>query len=164
MVPHDGGGALSTGKENSTTKPGAWAVFTRECSNKKKFPAVLGPALKRDKADLFNLWLENKKSLAKCALIVERIAERSTAHTAEMVAMKQRDMLKHWSAEKVTMMVEKRKKSGQFYKDPEWPDDEEENFYWCRPHGNKVKWQDKTTEVQKLSAIQKTWIMNSFSR
>ncbi len=115
---------MSKGTESSTSKPGEWAVFTRECANRKKFPVVLAPALKRDKNDVFTLWLDNEKNLAKCAMTVERIAERSTAHTAEMVAMKPRDMLKQWTDEKVKTMIDRRKANGQWYGDQEFPEDE----------------------------------------
>jgi len=48
-----------------TTHRVEWAAFTREIKNRAKFPIALSDHLQRDKNDLFNLWLENDKSLNK---------------------------------------------------------------------------------------------------
>ena len=43
--------------------PNEFAVFTRICNNRGKFPVKLSEHLHRDKLDLFNHWLEAGKNM-----------------------------------------------------------------------------------------------------
>ena len=54
-----------TQRRNSTTNKKEWDKFARECVNKKAFPASLTAAYKKNKVDLFNVWLDMGMSWEK---------------------------------------------------------------------------------------------------
>ena len=83
----------------------------------------LGPSLKKDKADVFRMWLE-EGSLMRVLLRVKRKATKASEGSDKYVWTKERDL--KYSPEKKKALIEKKKKLGQWCYDPEFPKDESE--------------------------------------
>ena len=108
---------------NSSTHRKWYAEFAREVANHKLCPVELGPSLKKDKTDIFRMWLE-EGSLMRVLLRVKRKATNSTKSSDQYVWTKKRDL--KYSEEKKQALIERKKNEGMWCYDPEFPKDESE--------------------------------------
>ncbi|CAE7837005.1 unnamed protein product [Symbiodinium sp. CCMP2592] len=138
-------------KRNSTTNKREWDVFSRQCLDRKKFPVSLASHLQRDKTDLFNLWLDNNQDLQKVAIVVERSVEQKTTSRSGFEASKARDIIKMYGETKGQKLVKALRAKGRFYWDDDFPEDEEEIFYYTHAR-RKVLNDNSTANKLKIEA------------
>lgn len=79
-------------KANSVSHPNEFAMFSRICNNRGKFPVKLSEHLQRDKLDLFNQWLEAGKNMDELCLRIERKVESVNRFRTGREGMKARDI------------------------------------------------------------------------
>lgn len=108
---------------NSVTHPTWYAQFARDVANRKICPIELGPSLKKDKTDVFRMWLE-EGSLMRVLLRVKRKATKSSEGSDKYIWTKERDL--KYAPEKKAKLIQKKKKDGLWCYDPEFPNDESE--------------------------------------
>ena len=46
--------------------------FIRSCASRSKFPSSLAAPFRSNKMEVFNIWLQNKKDLSRCAVAYRR--------------------------------------------------------------------------------------------
>jgi hypothetical protein len=95
-------------------------------------PVQLLTSYNANKTDLFQTFMLNGKSLAKCVLVMKRRVTNATVAKDKWEAMQERDLLKVFPAERVAKMIKNRVESGQYYNDSEFPDEAAERWYWVR--------------------------------
>lgn len=78
-----------TGKTN---KP-AWNKFSRQCMDRRKFPAQLATHFLNSKVDLFNEWLSCSEDWSKVVLNYERRVEDTKKFKKQRKGMKGRDII-----------------------------------------------------------------------
>jgi hypothetical protein len=83
---------------------------------------------------VFNVWIQNQKSLKRCALAYTRRVGHEQRARNLFGYRKKRDLALMYpnKPELVEKIIAKKKKEKLFCKDPEVEDDEEENMYWVR--------------------------------
>lgn len=88
--------AETTGKKslaNSMTNKADWDKFSRQCLDKKKFPAELATHFLKDKVCLFNEWLSCGGDWSKVSLVYERKVEDKRKFKKQRKGMKGRDII-----------------------------------------------------------------------
>eukprot|EP00969_Alexandrium_andersonii_P248741 10992623-Alexandrium_andersonii.AAC.1 len=68
----------------------------------------------------------------KTSLTIQRRLLKTKEQKALFGYRKRRDIVKMYPEDKATKMIEKRRKAGKFWRDPEFPQDDDEDFYWVR--------------------------------
>ncbi|CAE7222534.1 unnamed protein product [Symbiodinium sp. KB8] len=132
----EGEGKIGASDARTTTTAAAIANAAQTAAdvtvrnNRKKFPVSLSSHLQRDKVDLFNLWLDNNQDLQKVAIVVEREVENKNTSRAGFDSVKGRDLIKKYGETKGTKLVAALRNKGRWYWDPEFPQDEEEIYYY----------------------------------
>ncbi|CAL1166148.1 unnamed protein product, partial [Cladocopium goreaui] len=139
-------------RANSRTNKKEWDTFSREVLNKKKFPVRLSEHLARDKVDLFNLWLAHGKDLHEVALHVERTAETVNRTASGREGMKLRDIEAKYPPEKAKKLATLLRSRGMWYWDPDFPNDEEEIFYYTGK-ARSVSTENLTKESMTLKGV-----------
>ena len=80
--------------------------------------------LKRKKTDLFGLWIDFNEDWDRVAAEVERTRETSNLSRKEWEAVQAKTLKSQMSQEKFDDLVKKRKESGLYYQDDDYPNDE----------------------------------------
>ena len=57
---------------NAASHRNEWMCFTRQVANENKFPVALAKPYKENKVGLFNMWLQNRRSLDACELVYKK--------------------------------------------------------------------------------------------
>ena len=138
---------------NSSNMRKDYMIFLRETENRKKMPVSLAGRLATDKTDLFRLWLDNGRSLKTVEVAITRKQVKENESESQWKALKRVDMLKTWTEDKVNAMCKARILSGLFVRDPEFPNDESEFYFWCRPVAGVFSTRSKMSE--ELAATSK---------
>lgn len=120
----------------STEAKNEYRMFTRQASNRDKFPVGLQASYKNNKVDLFNTWRRCGKDWGKTELLVKRSAAKITESTGEKSLVKVRDLVAQgMPLERAIALREKRKKENLVVPDADFPDVEDELSFW---HTTKV--------------------------
>ena len=83
---------------------------------------------------MFAVWLLNNKDMAKRSFMKRRQLMRTTAETV-YAWMKLRDIISQVFAGdevKGKKLAEFKRAKGRWMQDKDFPDDEEERYYWCK--------------------------------
>ena len=110
---------LPPGKTNKKE----WDRFDRQIKA-GGFPQELQVMLKRKKTDLFGLWIDFNEDWDRVAAEVERTRETSNLSRKEWEAVQAKTLKSQMSQEKFDDLVKKRKESGLYYQDDDYPNDE----------------------------------------
>ncbi|CAK9103962.1 unnamed protein product [Durusdinium trenchii] len=119
--------------------------FCRQCLDRKKFPLSLAPHFVKNKLDLFRGWLEVSQSWSRLEVEFDRRAERKLTSKKSRAGIKARDILKMYPKEKAEDLMKRLKSKGLFHFDDDFPNDEEEIFYYVG-QGNEFKDENITTD------------------
>ena len=111
---------------NSTTHKKDWDTFMRQVGNKSVFPASLAGTFLKSKTDLFGLWLDNSRNWKEVTLQVERKQQSTNMERNQLQAVKARELKKTMDETKYKALIEKRMSQGLWYKDTDFPEDEED--------------------------------------
>ena len=111
---------------NSTTHKKEWDAFMRQVSNKHVFPASLAGTFLKNKTDLFGLWLDSDKDWDEVQVMVERKQQTINMERNQLQAVKARELKKSMDETKYKALIEKRMSQGLWYKDTDFPEDEED--------------------------------------
>ncbi|CAK9000504.1 unnamed protein product, partial [Durusdinium trenchii] len=109
-------------EEESVTNKSEWEKFSRQCLDHKQFPVSLASHYLKDKGDLFRA----KKDGSQVEVEFQRRAESKKTSRSQREGMKARDIKKKYPAAKADALIQKLHKSGVFYYDPDFPNDDEE--------------------------------------
>ena len=90
--------SLSSG----TTNKKEWDMFSRQCLDRKKFPASLAQHVLKNKTDVFNEWLECGGAWEKVALVFERKVSQSREVKKGRGGMKRREILQKYPKESLS--------------------------------------------------------------
>ena len=110
--------------KNSVTHKREWDTFNRQA--KSRMPVNLNGMFTTGKQELFNLWMDLNMDWTACSLHVERKQEQKHVSTKGWVAKQGKELRATYPADKYKVLVAKRKESGMFYEDPDFPGDEDE--------------------------------------
>ncbi|CAK8985783.1 unnamed protein product [Durusdinium trenchii] len=110
--------------------------------------------LKRQKTELFNLWLENGRDWDKVACVVERQTETKNLARKQWTAVQAKTLKASMPEDRFQDLIKKRTEAGLYYKDDDYPDDELETWYYM-PQGRVVRQDDSTSELLKVQAQKK---------
>ncbi|CAK9043898.1 Uncharacterized protein SCF082_LOCUS25020 [Durusdinium trenchii] len=146
-------GGKKEGRELGKTDKNAWDKFDRSRKT-LKFPESLRPMLKRQKTELFNLWLENGRDWDKVACVVERQTETKNLARKQWTAVQAKTLKASMPEDRFQDLIKKRTEAGLYYKDDDYPDDELETWYYM-PQGRVVRQDDSTSELLKVQAQKK---------
>lgn len=80
--------------------------------------------LKRQKTELFNLWLENGRDWDKVACVVERQTETKNLARKQWTAVQAKTLKASMPEDRFQDLIKKRTEAGLYYKDDDYPDDE----------------------------------------
>ena len=114
------------GVRNSETHKKEWDKFAREAQNKKTFPVSLMPAFRKNKNDLFGIWLDNGMSWERTEIAGVREQESKNLARSEMVGVQAKDIRAKLGNEKADQVIEARKAAGLYYLDDDFPTDPED--------------------------------------
>lgn len=120
---------------NSVTHKKEWDAFCRTA--KGKMPAQLADMYLASKNELFNLWVDSGMDWSKCKMEVQRQQEAKNTGKRGWKAVQAKELKLQYSAEKFEKFKASRLASGLYYKDPDFPDDEDDLwlelnlFGWC---------------------------------
>ncbi|CAK8988087.1 Uncharacterized protein SCF082_LOCUS1242 [Durusdinium trenchii] len=137
---------------NSVTNKKEWDVFSRQA--KTKMPVELNDAYQQNKNDLFNMWLDNganEQSWSHCVLEVKRKQKETNEAKKGWQAIQGKVLKQRYSEEKWEKVKKKRLESGVFYLDDDFPDDEDETWYFVK-EGQSMTNRVETSEELKLAA------------
>ena len=115
--------------EEAAERKKQYDKFYRSCRKSGGMPAVLNEMYQTPSGrnNLFNLWLDNKGDMEKCAqVIVKRKAEQETRGKDMSTTMKKRDLVERYGEEKALVVMSACKRSGAYQPDKYFPNDEEE--------------------------------------
>eukprot|EP00913_Durusdinium_trenchii_P009304 g8743.t1 len=129
----------------SVTHKAEYDKFCRQCLDRKKFPVSLAPHFVKNKLDLFRGWLEVSQSWSRLEVEFDRRAERKLTSKKSRAGIKARDILKMYPKEKAEDLMKRLKSKGLFHFDDDFPNDEEEIFYYVG-QGNEFKDESITTD------------------
>ena len=93
---------------SSKTHKKEYARFCRQCANPKKMPHELAGHFKTDRADLFQMWMNNSHNLAKCVSLVQRKTEKLNKGSKDIEWMTRAQLEKILQQDKVTALIAKR--------------------------------------------------------
>lgn len=131
LVPVTAGTAESTAVlRNSTTNKREWDAFCRQLKSGNKIPCQVSEYAQTaaNKTCLFGMWLDAKKDWTECSLILERTMKQQNEAEKGWCAVQGKDLKKKFEGnpDKYQKLIESRKKSGLWYPDDDFPDDDEE--------------------------------------
>ena len=106
-----------------TNKP-EWDAFVRSAANRKKFPVSLAETFNSQKVELFNMWLDSGKDWSRTKLQVERQNEMRNQSIKGWTAIQGKVLKEKLGEEKWKTVLAKRKASGLFYEDDDFPGDD----------------------------------------
>ena len=113
-------------KRNSVTMKKDWDQYNRSVKS-GNFPATLNSYYKKNKQSLFGLWLDSAKNWDKVVLCVESTQKQENLARSEWCAVQVKELrTKFTDPQKLTDLLQKRHEQGLYYKDPDFPDDEED--------------------------------------
>ncbi|CAK9089238.1 unnamed protein product [Durusdinium trenchii] len=136
---------------NSMTNKKEWDTFTRQA--KTKMPIALNDTYQASKTELFNMWLDSNYSWSACALAVERKHQESNTAKKGWKAIQGKELKNRYTAEKWEQVKKKRLEQGLYYKDDDFPDDDDETWYFVKEGesvSNKVEVQESMTLAARL--------------
>ncbi|CAK9058346.1 30S ribosomal protein S6 [Durusdinium trenchii] len=139
------------GVRNSETHKKEWDKFAREAQNKKTFPVSLMPAFRKNKNDLFGIWLDNGMSWERTEIAVVREQESKNLARSEMVGVQAKDIRAKLGNEKADQVIEARKAAGLYYLDDDFPTDPEEIWYYM-PAGRLIRQDNSASEKMTAKA------------
>ena len=108
-----------------------WDTFARQCGNRSVFPSSLGGMYKKNKVELFNLWLDSGRDWDRTVITVERLQETKNLNRKEWRGVKAKDLKTQMGETKALELIAKRQESGLWYKDDDFPDDPEDCVCVC---------------------------------
>ena len=120
---------------NSVTHKKEWDQFCRTA--KGTMPVQLSDMYLSSKQELFNIWVESGRDWSKCQMEVERKQEAKNIGKRGWKAIQAKELKQKYTPEKFEKFKASRLASGLFYKDPDFPDDEDDSrlelnlFGWC---------------------------------
>ena len=120
---------------NSVTHKKEWDQFCRTA--KGTMPVQLSDMYLSSKQELFNIWVESGRDWSKCQMEVERKQEAKNIGKRGWKAIQAKELKEKYTTEKFEKFKASRLASGLFYKDPDFPDDEDDSrlelnlFGWC---------------------------------
>jgi hypothetical protein len=117
---------------NSSTHHTEWMAFNRKLKSDRNLPCVVRDEETKDKQTLFSMWMSNGKDFNQCEAIIKRKLTKKQEQTAMFGYRKQRDIELMYPKEKAEAMVKARRAACKTWKDPEFPDDKDEDFFWVR--------------------------------
>ena len=115
------GSAVAKPVRNSVTNKKDWDSFVR---SKERFK--VHQFFQQNKLECFNMWLDMGKSWDAVALKVKRTHEESHESQRGWVAKQGRVLKEEKGVEKATKIMASRKAAGLFYRDEDFPDDEDD--------------------------------------
>lgn len=131
LVPATAGAAEATNAlRNSTTNKREWDAFCRQLKSGNKIPCQVSEYAQNaaNKTCLFGMWLDSGKDWNQCSLTLERTLKQKNESEKGWCAVQGRELKKKYEGnpKKYQKLVESRKKSGLWYPDDDFPDDDEE--------------------------------------
>lgn len=123
------------GKANSVTHNKEYQVFIHKCASRKKFPPSLSKPFRSNKREVLNVWLQNKKTLSRCAVAYcRRATTRERARNRYGYRKLRNIRLMYPGKEEVwyTDFVNKKEKAKLAEDDPECPGQKDERMFWLR--------------------------------
>lgn len=141
---------------NSMTNKKEWDTFTRQA--KTKMPIALNDTYQASKTELFNMWLDSNYSWSACALAVERKHQESNTAKKGWKAIQGKELKNRYTAEKWEQVKKKRLEQGLYYKDDDFPDDDDETRQHQAPNqlrGGVVRkhWMNKTRSITPMLSV-----------
>lgn len=108
-----------------------WDAFVRSAANRKKFPVALAETFNSQKVELFNMWLDSGKDWNRTQLLVERQSEMRNQSIKGWTAVQGKALKQQYGDDeaKFQTIVAKRKASGLYYEDEDFPGDDLDT--WC---------------------------------
>ncbi|CAK9059986.1 unnamed protein product [Durusdinium trenchii] len=140
----------TTAKANSVTHKSQWDQFNRQMLDRKKFPASLASHVLKNKNDVFNEWLAAKGCWEDVAIKFERKVSEIKEFKKSRGGLKKRDILLKYPKEKAEDLVRRLRSKGMWEWDEDFPNDEEEIFYYCGTGGELSK---KTKVEESQGAV-----------
>ena len=86
-------------KPNSVSHRNEWKKFSRQCLDRKKFPAELASHVLKSKTDVFAEWLKADEDWSKVKLIFERRSEEVRSFKKKRGGMKRREIEQRYPGE-----------------------------------------------------------------
>ena len=121
---------------NSVTHKKEWDAFCRTA--KGKMPAQLADMYLASKNELFNLWVDSGMDWSKCKMEVQRQQEAKNTGKRGWKAVQAKELKLQYSAEKFEKFKASRLASGLYYKDPDFPDDEDDSWLELNLFGRRT--------------------------
>ncbi|CAL1130603.1 unnamed protein product [Cladocopium goreaui] len=136
---------------NSTTNKKEYDTFCRQIRSSGKFPVSLSDYCQTNRLDLFNVWLDNGGDWDATKVQVERTQSQKNSTVNGWRAVQGKELRPKYTPEKFAQLVASRRAAGLFYKDDDFPDDEDECWFFMRSV-QEVKQKTETAEKMRLKA------------
>ena len=81
---------------------------------------------KKNKVELFNLWLDSGRDWDQTCILVERSQSNLNLNRKEWKGVKAKDLKAQFGEAKALEIIAKRQESGMWYKDEDFPSDPED--------------------------------------
>ena len=139
---------------NSVSHKVEWDKFSRQCINKKLFPASLASHYLKDKLDLFRVWLTESQDWSNVEVAFERRTEKKTTSTKQRAGTKHRDLVTIYGKDKADDLCQRLRAAGMYYADPDFPKDEDEIYFYAN-QGNILREKNSVVEGATVTVKEK---------
>eukprot|EP00969_Alexandrium_andersonii_P358852 15451887-Alexandrium_andersonii.AAC.1 len=128
-------------------------AFCRAINNKSKCPFELGPFIKKDKLDVFSLFLSNHRDLNKVFLTLKRRVEKEQEFNKMWETVSYTDLVKKYGQPKADEIAAKKVALGLYEDDPECPNSKEHRNFWVK---GKSTYNDRSKQSESMEATAET--------
>jgi hypothetical protein len=113
---------------SGTTNKKEYDTFCRQIRSSGKFPVSLSDYCQTNRLDLFNVWLDNGGDWDATKVQVERTQSQKNSTVNGWRAVQGKELRPKYTPEKFAQLVASRRAAGLFYKDDDFPDDEDDAY------------------------------------